>query len=191
MTSPLATLSDLAAMLACSPKTARRRLWAVIDHDPSLVFLAKMRFSPSDLRTLRAAFAKAGLPVFDAPPPPPGPLHADWRTLMKNAKRRAAIIGKTCTLTEDCMRTLVERAGGKCEVSGIPFRYKRGGQGNGKTAPFAPSIDRLDNAAGYTLENCRLVCWCVNAAMGAWGDEVFWEMVHAAARHKPQEMPDG
>lgn len=46
---------------------------------------------------------------------------------------------------------------GKCEVTGLPFEWSIG-------SPWAPSLDRIDSARGYTHENTQLVCWIYNQA---------------------------
>lgn len=80
------------------------------------------------------------------------------------AKRRSLVFD----LSYDDLMAIVERAGGRCEVTGIPFTLA----GNGRLRPYRPSLDRIDSALGYTVGNCRLVCLAVNVALGQWGDEV-------------------
>jgi hypothetical protein len=63
---------------------------------------------------------------------------------------------------------MANRASGKCELSGIEWDHKTV---VGNKRPFAPSIDRIDCSAGYTFENCRLVCIAVNIALSNFGDE--------------------
>lgn len=58
---------------------------------------------------------------------------------------------------------------GKCELTGIPFDLSRDGLALKFRSPFAPSIDRKDNAKGYTENNCRMVCVVANYAMNEWG----------------------
>jgi hypothetical protein len=62
---------------------------------------------------------------------------------------------------------------GKCAVSGIAFRLDGDG---GHDRPFAPSIDRIDNAKGYSPDNVRLVCRIANFAMNTWGDKALLEL---------------
>ena len=61
---------------------------------------------------------------------------------------------------------------GVCEVTGLEFDLTVGcGRG-----PFTPSIDRVEARAGYIKENCRVVCWSLNSAMGTWGLEPVLEI---------------
>lgn len=89
-----------------------------------------------------------------------------WRAL-----RRDRIRGRESTLTANEIRALCARANGRCEATGIPFSLdKREGTFR---RPFAPSIDRLDNAAGYSFSNCRLIALAVNIGINEWGESVF------------------
>ena len=54
---------------------------------------------------------------------------------------------------------------GCCEVTGIEFDF------TAAKGPFSPSIDRVRAGGKYTEENCRVVCWALNSAMGTWGLE--------------------
>lgn len=47
-----------------------------------------------------------------------------------------------------------------CEVCGVLFDFAcgKGSQVN------AATLDRVDNAKGYTVDNVRMICWRCNAA---------------------------
>lgn len=47
----------------------------------------------------------------------------------------------------------------KCPVFKVPFCY---GLAEGKKRPFAPSLDRLNPAEGYTPSNIRIISWRAN-----------------------------
>ena len=77
---------------------------------------------------------------------------------------------------------LVERAGGHCEVTGIPFNWEIP-RGQRKRL-WAPSVDRIDCTRGYLLSNCRLVCVAVNVALNEFGLAPLLRIAHAlSARH--------
>jgi hypothetical protein len=86
-----------------------------------------------------------------------------WHDVRSRAKARKMLF----TLTQEEFRQMVERADGKCEVSGIDLtltiRTKKG--------PYGPSVDRIDCGDGYTAENTRIVCIALNYAMSTWGIE--------------------
>jgi hypothetical protein len=50
---------------------------------------------------------------------------------------------------------------------------------NGKTNPFAPSIDRINPSIGYTKDNIRLVCASVNFALNEFGEDIFRKICKA------------
>lgn len=86
-----------------------------------------------------------------------------------NMRYRSKGRTEACMSKED-LRAIIARAGGRCELTGIPFSASKplGCQ----RAPFAPSVDRIDSKRGYSADNCRLVCFAVNVALNQWGDAV-------------------
>jgi hypothetical protein len=94
-----------------------------------------------------------------------------WRVLISNTKRRAKRRGITYELTEDDWARMRQRANNRCELTGIEFDWTRFSK---KTIrPMAASCDRIDSSKGYTLDNCRLVLFAVNCALGSWGEAYF------------------
>lgn len=80
-------------------------------------------------------------------------------------------------LTLDDVKEMFWRSEGKCSVTGLSFSGLDSDP-KGKM-PYIPSIDRIDSTKGYSRENCRLVCACVNLAMNTWGEKVLREMALA------------
>jgi hypothetical protein len=92
----------------------------------------------------------------------------------KRAKKGAEDRGIEFLLSVDDLRYLYSRANGRCELTGITFCYE---PIEGKSArPWIPSIDRIDNAKGYSKENCRIVCHAVNMALNQFGDDVLFKI---------------
>lgn len=89
-----------------------------------------------------------------------------WLYIMNRRCRMRAKTKKGGHPTLEVLRTVAERAAGHCEVSGIPFYV-----GDERHHPFQPSIDRIDSARGYEVENMRMVCLAVNYCMGKWGEK--------------------
>lgn len=90
-----------------------------------------------------------------------------WATL-KRCERRAKAMGREFGLTQADFEFVCLRSGGRCELTGIPFSDALT---NGRR-PYFQSIDRIDCARGYTIDNVRLVCLAVNIAISNWGDQV-------------------
>jgi hypothetical protein len=88
-----------------------------------------------------------------------------------NAKVRE--IEHRLTPQEFCF--IYNRAKGRCEVTGTPLSYSKIEKA-GTRHPFAPSLDRIDASRIYTLDNCRLVCLLINAALGDWGERSLYRV---------------
>lgn len=93
--------------------------------------------------------------------------------LQSNARRRAEDKGIPFDLDR---LDLIERiAKGRCEVTGLLFDMTASGGLN----PWAPSLDRRNNAKGYTPDNVQVVVSAYNVAKGPWGDEVLLKLARA------------
>ncbi len=126
-----------------------------------------------------------------APPPPPEtttpieegqPLPSWARELVSRASGKNRLRGAP-PFKEVYIRALWEACGGRCSLSGLPFRETSVGTGRAKK-PFAPSLDRIDPTEPYTLHNTRLVLVAVNFSMNCWGEETFDTIAAAAVRYR-------
>ena len=70
---------------------------------------------------------------------------------------------------------------GRCELSALPFEY---GAKKGRLSPFTPSIDRIVPALGYTQQNCRVICYCLNNLFGTWGEASSLEIIIAYLKNR-------
>ncbi len=95
--------------------------------------------------------------------------------VLDNARQRAKRNGRTFDLDRDWV---LERLDKPCPLTGWAFEF---GTSNGDTRvnPRAPSIDRLDNAKGYTKDNCRVICAQANLARNAFSDAQLIELARA------------
>ncbi len=109
-------------------------------------------------------------------------LGSTYRSVFAQAKKRG---GAEYRLTERQEITIARRSKDKCEVTGIPFSLDKNGYSK---APFAPSVDRIDSLKGYSTNNTRLVCMCVNYAMNEWGEWVLAPIAYAIAGKKLQSL---
>ena len=105
------------------------------------------------------------------------------RNLFWCAKKRARYLKVEFTLTLDDVLAMWRDGKGRCAVTGI--KLSEANPTGLKRRPFIPSLDRIDPRKGYTLENTRLVCFAINAAMNAWGETVFREMANGFLRANP------
>ena len=89
-----------------------------------------------------------------------------YRSARTSSKQRN--LGMTIT-REDVVR-LLERANGKCELTGIAFNsFSTNGS---RRRPWIPSLDRIDTSKGYDFGNLRVVCGAVNIAISDFGIDV-------------------
>ena len=93
------------------------------------------------------------------------------RIMWNSAKTRARKRGFEFSITREWVQERLDA--GHCEVSKIPFVI---GQ---RRSAYSPSIDRKDNALGYTPENCRLILFAVNWFKGEWAEADMWTIAEA------------
>lgn len=103
----------------------------------------------------------------------------------QNAKGRKI---KDFEIGPDYVLDLLKGCGYRCSVTNTPFSLEVISHDGRK--PFAPSIDRINNAAGYIEGNCRIVCLAANIAMNTWGDTVLLTMLkYARKRQSIRQRP--
>jgi len=101
----------------------------------------------------------------------------DWaRNMYLGAETRSKKRGFAEFMTLYFFRELVQKANGKCQISGLDLVYEKGGRN-----PFSPSIDRIDSSKGYVEGNVRIVCLIVNLGMSEWGSEPYLKVCNAIA----------
>lgn len=99
-----------------------------------------------------------------------------------NLKKRAQDSNKEFDLTEEFLGELL--APMVCSVTGISLSHTGDCEpdAHGRMSPWAPSVDRINSARGYTQDNVRLTCWAFNMAKGPWHESVFARVAQAYVR---------
>ncbi|MGI4717254.1 MAG: hypothetical protein ACRYGO_07515 [Janthinobacterium lividum] len=96
------------------------------------------------------------------------------RLLFKSIRKNALPRGIPVEITEADVQTMLARANGRCELSGIPFDSRP--DPGYRIRPWMPSVDRVDSRKPYTIENCRIVCSAVNIALNQFGEAVLLQI---------------
>ena len=113
----------------------------------------------------------------------PTRMHAGHLTvILANARKNARARKLPFSLTRAELDLIWARSGGRCELSNLPFDLVNA-QGFTRRA-FAPSIDRIDGALGYSSDNCRLILVALNMAINEFGDALFSKVARAYLRKK-------
>jgi len=75
----------------------------------------------------------------------------------------------------DVMEILKEQQG-RCALTGWDLEFTRGGTFGYGTNPRACTIDRINNAGGYTKYNIQLTCWMPNKIKGELSNKQFFAL---------------
>jgi hypothetical protein len=105
------------------------------------------------------------------------------RSLISRTKIRSKLRKLPMELRMDDIRRKLEHQRRRCAVTGLEFRYLQNEASEFSTNPYGLSLDRIDNAKGYTKTNTRLVLVAVNTALNEWGVENFLVIARAALEH--------
>lgn len=77
--------------------------------------------------------------------------------LCASAKQRAKKRGLAFDLTSSFLEELWNKQGGKCALTGIPFKLDED-----KANGYGPSLDKIDPKGGYTQDNVQWLLGLVN-----------------------------
>jgi hypothetical protein len=99
---------------------------------------------------------------------------------LRNAQSRSTRLAWSIDITLDWLVALYDDQKGLCALTSLPLDTGNVRAAGGRDRrPFRPSLDRIDSTKGYTKDNVRLVCSCVNYALGPWGEAVLRVMAGA------------
>lgn len=98
-----------------------------------------------------------------------------WR-IVQEARLRAEKRDLAFNLTREWVESSWT---GRCAITGKKFTV------GGKRGVFSVSLDRKDNARGYTQDNCRWVLWAVNLLKHTGTDAEMFEIAKLIARSAP------
>ena len=104
-----------------------------------------------------------------------------WLAAFHSRRKHAEKRGLLFTITTAWAKA---RYTGKCELSGIPFDIRKRDQvGNPGPRPHSISIDKIEQAKGYTPDNCRFILNCLNTMRGSGSDELMMATIQALMDH--------
>ena len=86
-------------------------------------------------------------------------------------------------VTLDQLYDIGEKQNWKCNRTGVPLEFTRGGKFINNTNPNSCTIDRINNSKGYTSDNVHLVTWRYNSMKNHWDDKDFVEMAKLVAKY--------
>lgn len=102
------------------------------------------------------------------------------KNLLKLSKTRARLNNSENNLTIEILTVFLYLQNFKCALTGLDFTFEYSGEFG--RDPYRPSIDRIDNSKGYTVDNVQLICNMVNVAKNQYPQEMFDEMCRARVR---------
>ena len=168
--------NEAARLLGICRKTLLR---AAYDGEVKGVIIGRQRkYMQADLDAYRCR----NEPKPASPPPPPWcPPEMELRAFFSRIRSGAKLRGLPFEMTITDVAAILRRSGGRCELSGIAFsREVVSGR-----RPWDYSIDRIDSSRReYTPDNCRVVCYAVNVALNAWGDDVLLRIAENIMRRR-------
>ncbi|MAL99382.1 MAG: hypothetical protein CL583_13140 [Alteromonadaceae bacterium] len=113
-------------------------------------------------------------------------LRSELRVAVSAARSRAAKSGRPFDIDPDWAVHAMEAAEYRCALTGIRLEPRAHYTGDSHRGPWSISLDRIDNAGGYTKDNVRIVCCAINIAINEWGENVFERVARNFLNRKPQ-----
>ena len=98
------------------------------------------------------------------------------RKIIHQAKSRAKTRGLPFDIDLPFIMGLMAECDYRCAQTGIPLQLRCPRTGATQN-PYSPSLDRIDNAKGYTRDNVQVVCFIFNQAKSVFDDSVVFDFV--------------
>lgn len=108
------------------------------------------------------------------------PFEAKIENLLRWTKRAAKRRNFEHNLDKTWLRAKLNSV---CERTGLKFDFSFTPR-----CPFTPSIDRVDNAKGYTRDNCQMVVYIYNLSKNEFTDEDLYKMCVAFIKQYDKKM---
>lgn len=102
-----------------------------------------------------------------------------WLPSFVGAKSRAKKDGLAFNLTKEWC---IENWDGACLLTGIPFVTTKGRVGPNM---FSPSLDKIIPRLGYTIGNCRFICWGLNLLKSDGTDADMYRLAETLVKMRP------
>lgn len=106
---------------------------------------------------------------------------------LHRARERARNKNRELDITLDDLFLLYHQQRGLCALTWLPMRVD--GDFGSTRNPWAPSIDRVDQKRGYTLENVQLTVAIANIAKSDFGETAFLNMCANATLYRGLLQP--
>jgi hypothetical protein len=109
------------------------------------------------------------------------------KAILKALRSRSKAAGIAMRLTDGDIVAMRDRSNGFCELTEIQFSDRK--PDRKRFRPWMPSIDRIDSARPYQMDNCRIICAYANIAINDLGEEEFYRLakMFIQARKKREE----
>lgn len=111
---------------------------------------------------------------------PKGRVYAIFSSVKLGASRRNIPF----EISKEAISEKLEQQDWKCCRTGIPFDLSAG---EGRK-PYGPSIDRIDNNIGYTIDNIQIVCSIYNLAKSDFVDDDVLALAYALVEHRQNSL---
>ena len=102
------------------------------------------------------------------------------KQLVTTARNRANRAKMQFDLSWEIALKLMLENNFKCARTGVTFDFTVEGYTKSNRNPRSPSIDRIDNSLGYTIDNVQIVCWFYNVAKSTFDENDVWDFMRKA-----------
>jgi hypothetical protein len=110
-------------------------------------------------------------------------LEAFWEKRLQGVMNGAHARSIIFAIDKDDLIEMFLKQDGKCALSGLELNLReKGAAARGQRALLQPSVDRIDSAGNYTLDNIQIVALAINLMKGDLGADNFVRLCRSVVR---------